>query len=250
MCAIAYYLEREGIATVAISLVHEHAEGMAPPRSLWVPFPLGRPLGRPNDAPLQTSVFRAALDLLERPQGPVLEAWDGDEADDEQAEQWACPVSFPQETNDQSMSDRLMSDRLKREVAALAPWHNLAREQRNRSTVGASHQSIDALVEALIAFAERGVVDRLPRADKLTTRIKLATEDLRAYCLEAAGAQPSAEGRQTSPADAINDWFWFDTEAANLIRAVRERCLHHDDRHVRALGLGALVPRRALSPTN
>jgi len=71
--------------TTGISLVRENAATMQPPRSLWVTFPLGRPLGAPNDAAFQHRVIAAALDLLTRVSGiPMLEAraekrWGGDE---------------------------------------------------------------------------------------------------------------------------------------------------------------------------
>ncbi|MGA1108472.1 MAG: selenoprotein B, partial [Pseudomonadales bacterium] len=63
MSALGYYLERAGIATTGISLVREHTAQLQPPRSLWVSFPLGRPLGIPNDAEFQHAVIKAALEL-------------------------------------------------------------------------------------------------------------------------------------------------------------------------------------------
>lgn len=44
-----------------------------PPRALFVPFPFGHPLGEANEPELQTRVMHAALTLLEREAGPVLE---------------------------------------------------------------------------------------------------------------------------------------------------------------------------------
>ena len=72
MCAISYYLEREGIMTTGISLVRENALALSPPRSLWVPFPLGRPLGAANNPDFQHRVIAAGLDLLNRSSGSVL----------------------------------------------------------------------------------------------------------------------------------------------------------------------------------
>ena len=66
-------LEAAGIATVSISLLREITEKVRPPRALFVPFPLGYPLGRPHDADLQTRIMRAAFALLERVDAPVLE---------------------------------------------------------------------------------------------------------------------------------------------------------------------------------
>lgn len=63
---IAGELERSGIATVAIQLLREVAERVRPPRSLFVPFPHGYPLGAACDVVLQRRVLEAALALLER----------------------------------------------------------------------------------------------------------------------------------------------------------------------------------------
>jgi hypothetical protein len=41
-----------------------------PPRALWVPFPHGYPLDRPDDPPRQMAVLEAALRLLETAAGP------------------------------------------------------------------------------------------------------------------------------------------------------------------------------------
>jgi hypothetical protein len=66
-------IEREGIATVSISLLREVTEIIRPPRALFVPFPMGYPLGRPNDEKFQHHVIRQALALLERNDLPVLD---------------------------------------------------------------------------------------------------------------------------------------------------------------------------------
>ena len=73
MSALSYFLERESIMTTGISLVRENSESMKPPRALWVPFPLGRPLGKAGDAAFQQKVIMSALELLNRSEGPILE---------------------------------------------------------------------------------------------------------------------------------------------------------------------------------
>lgn len=69
-------LERAGITTVSLTLLREIATALNAPRVLFVPFPLGFPLGAPNDAALQHRVIAAALDLLERNDVPILHAFD------------------------------------------------------------------------------------------------------------------------------------------------------------------------------
>ena len=65
-------LEREGTTTVSLSLLREVAALIKPPRTLFVPFPMGFPLGEPNNSELQHRVLAAALALLERNEVPLL----------------------------------------------------------------------------------------------------------------------------------------------------------------------------------
>jgi len=66
-------IEYAGITTVSLSLLRELTEKIRPPRALFVPFPLGYPLGEPNNPPLQLRVMRAAFALLTRNDAPVFE---------------------------------------------------------------------------------------------------------------------------------------------------------------------------------
>jgi hypothetical protein len=89
--ALAHYLEEEGLATVAISLIRPQTENTKPPRALWVPFELGRPFGPPSDAAFQKRVILAALGMLERDNGPVIIE---DFPDDDPAD-WLCGKAPP-----------------------------------------------------------------------------------------------------------------------------------------------------------
>jgi hypothetical protein len=75
VCLVQAAIERAGIATVSISLLAEVTSILQPPRALHVPFPLGFPLGAPNDPDLQHRVIAAALKLLYRIDVPVLEEY-------------------------------------------------------------------------------------------------------------------------------------------------------------------------------
>ncbi len=67
MGLIAAEIERQGIPTVAIQLLRVVAEKVGPPRSMFVPFKHGYPLGEPDNPELQHKVIEAALALLENP---------------------------------------------------------------------------------------------------------------------------------------------------------------------------------------
>lgn len=65
-------LEEAGIATVALSLLPEVTKKVRPPRTLFVPFRFGYPLGRPNGRALQREIILSALRLLDRTDLPVF----------------------------------------------------------------------------------------------------------------------------------------------------------------------------------
>jgi hypothetical protein len=71
---IASIIERAGIPTVGISLLRKVSEKVRPPRTLFVPFPFGYPLGKPNQPALQRQVIAASLNLfIARSPLPILE---------------------------------------------------------------------------------------------------------------------------------------------------------------------------------
>jgi D-proline reductase (dithiol) PrdB len=57
-------LEEAGIPTIYIGSCRDMMLRLMPPRSAFLNFPLGRQCGKPNDADLQTSILRAALEVL------------------------------------------------------------------------------------------------------------------------------------------------------------------------------------------
>jgi len=69
-------LEEAGIASVSLTLLETVTRKVRPPRALFVPFPLGYPLGRPHDRGLQRRIILRALRLLESETLPVLERFD------------------------------------------------------------------------------------------------------------------------------------------------------------------------------
>jgi hypothetical protein len=62
---VALALEGAGITTVALQLLHAAIAEVRPPRSLWIPFWDGRPLGAPNDPEYLRAVLEAAFEMLE-----------------------------------------------------------------------------------------------------------------------------------------------------------------------------------------
>lgn len=199
--------------------MREHTEIVRPPRALWVTFELGRPLGIPDDAPFQRRVAKAALDLLERTDGPLIA--DYPEHVDEPADfsGWACPINLAPTA----------VESLAAEIDRLATWHDRAVAASGRTTVGVSGLDMPA-AGALVMQALDG---ELPAAQAL----KEAIDDLRAYYLEAASAFPDPG----SPATR-KKWFWEETRLARTMLALQPRLAASDDPQHRILGNLTLIP--------
>lgn len=63
-------LEREGITTVSLTSATDITERVRPPRVAFLNFPLGYPVGRPNEPTEQLAVLRSALRLAENATAP------------------------------------------------------------------------------------------------------------------------------------------------------------------------------------
>ncbi len=57
-------IERIGIATIGISIVRDYSEQVQPPRTVFLRWPFGHPLGEPGNAAQQRAVLLKALDAL------------------------------------------------------------------------------------------------------------------------------------------------------------------------------------------
>ncbi len=64
--------ERRGVVTASLTMLPDITRKIRPPRALAVPYPLGYPLGTPDDPALQRAVLRALLDLCTETTVPVL----------------------------------------------------------------------------------------------------------------------------------------------------------------------------------
>ena len=241
MGALAHYLESEGIPTTQISLIREHTEVIRPPRALWVPFELGRPLGVPENPAFQRRVLLKALKLLEAPEGPLLvdfpeEAPEDAVGSDKHMESWSCPVSFASEMKEETDPERLRSA-FDREVAELLPWYDLGMEKRGRTAVAEFEPR--SASELLGAFGTDGQAVT-PKTDiSLATALRLAAQDLKAFYFEAVAAQPGS----TPPSSGeFQRWFWKETAATRMLRAVQERCLKSGDPSLKMTGAMFLIP--------
>ena len=207
MCTLAHVFEAAGLATVTISAIRQVAERMRPPRVLHGEFPLGRPLGKPNDPEFQHDVLHRAFSLLERDSGPVLEDYPVEVVGEEEPLGCTVPPRF-----DPELAPAVD------EARGLRKAYDRAVARRGISDVG---KAIDADGVPAALDVLQNIVNGTPwkEAGIPGGHTTALANDIRAYyeeaALELAGA-PNAGGRQAEA------WFFERTEAGKLILDVRK----------------------------
>lgn len=189
----------------------------------------------------QRRVLLAALELLNVSEGPVLvdfaeESPGGETGSDYAPQGWACPVSFASGIRQEEGPEQLRSA-FEREIREFRPWYDLSLERRGRSTV------TDFAPEEGSAFLAAYAFDKTTGSPKtgmpLAVALRLAAQDIKAFYLEAVTARPGS----ASPSSAeLNRWFWTETAAGHVLRAVKEGCVNEDDKTLRKTGAMLLVP--------
>jgi hypothetical protein len=224
---------------VNISLVREHAEAIRPPRSLWVPFPLGRPLGAPNDPAFQGRVVRAALALFGRREGPVLEDYPEEApaiavAGSEEGDGAACPISFVPD-----MGNATLLQKVEGEISQLRAWHDLAvKKQQGRTATGVAGVSTEEAAAFVSAWAEGRPAPSFREDVLAIDSLRLACDELKMFYSEALVAQP---GHHT--VESTQDWFWG-TSAGELLFSLHDAIADSTETYERHFADNNLVPRR------
>ena len=218
---LARSFESHGVSTTSISFVREHTEKVKPPRALWVPFPFGHALGRPNEAGLQHRVLRAALDLFKEPAGPVLRDFPDDA---EPGDQPPAPLQASIITPAAVAEDPALETTQMRQY--YEQW--LARNGGRTAfgLTGIPAVRFRGVVRFLQKFAdgEDSDMDERPREMPLPNFIRYCADDLKAIYYEGYMAMKLSAG-----GDQIARWFWGETAAGQLLRRVRDRLDASDD---------------------
>jgi hypothetical protein len=205
---LAHVFEAAGLATVALGSMKGQLERTAPPRGLWVDFPLGRPLGKPGDPAFQHRVLAHALDLVERATGPTIEYF-AESISDPGDSVMACslPPRFDASLHpalDEARGIRPAFDR------AVARYGNRAGTGRVVDADG-----VPDAIAAFIRIAE-GTPWKEAGIPGIPARV---AQDIRGYyetaALELADHTPAAW-------DATR-WFLHHTETGRVILAARDR---------------------------
>ncbi len=220
--------EEAGLATTGVVFVKEHAERTKPPRMLWVPYAFGNALGRAGDPLIQHQVIKAAFDLLEVGQGPVLEEFE----DDTVPEQLLQASGAKRSDSPEGLNP---AD----ELTSLRPYYERWVEKNGgRTAVGVSgvpQRRFRGAVRFLEAYAagESSDFDGRPDSVGLPQFIRYCVDDLKAFYYEARMEQrPGAEDSE------IHEWYWGETAMSGLIVKLAETMNQSEDPAVKAIPYG------------
>lgn len=228
MCVLARVFEEAGITTLTIAMVREHAEKVKAPRVLFVPFPFGYALGKPNDPQLQHRVIGAAIDLLQRERGPVLADFPEEEAP--KALVQASAVPHVTRESKQDPAD---------EVTTLRAFYERWLEDHNGRTAvglcGIPQRRWRGVVRFLESYSRGEDADMHERPADLPVPqfIRYCVDDLKAFYYEARMTQ-----RPNVSESELHRWFWGETAMAQLIRAVAQRMTNSDDASLKYFAYG------------
>jgi hypothetical protein len=229
-------MESRGFATTAIGLVRYQMEQVRPPRGLWTPFQLGRPLGEPENSDFQRRVLMQALALLERQDGPViLEDFPEDPPGWLDRPGWNPPIqgAAPGPTPE---TPAAWAQKFAAELASIHPHWEKAQSRYGRTTVGLSGQTPEAWPGFTAAVLRGEFPVALPH-ETTALSLRFLCDDIKALYSEAAqSAGPAPASRQ------IDDWFWTSTIAGQLLIALRGAAIASENNALKTVGSRFFVP--------
>ncbi|MAT87389.1 MAG: hypothetical protein CL532_02395 [Aestuariivita sp.] len=224
MCGLSHYFESEGLATVVVGFVREHMEVIKPARGLFLDFPMGRSMGKPNVPEFQNQVIRAAFKLFEAPMGPVLENFSEIIPVRDGRMSYALPPELVLSKSDIGDVNALLAE-VEAEVEELRPDYEAAVESRGRTTVGASELSIQDYARFIAEFV-RGNIPKSPRKGlPAIPMLKLVVEDLEAYYTETRTHRDNVDDLEL-----MGKWFWEETKAGRLLLSLEAVSVASDNK--------------------
>jgi hypothetical protein len=222
-------METRGFATTVIGLVRYQMEQVQPPRGLWTPFQLGRPLGEPEDPAFQRRVLMQALNLLERTDGPVILEDFPDDPPGWSDALWhpPLPAAAPAAATPAEWAA---------ELAAIAPFWEQAQKKFGRTTVGLAGQPPAAWPDFIAAIL-RGELPVVAPHETCALSLRFLCDDIKALYSEAAQSSgPAPASRQ------IDAWFWGDTVAGKLLITLRGVAMASENNALKTVGARFFVP--------
>ncbi len=201
---------------------------MKPPRALFVPFPLGLPVGHPGNVVEQQAVLDMAFSTLDAPSG-VLLVFPDDGSDE---------GGSPLQASSIAISDEARAADLATEVTLMRRYWEQHLAATGRTGVGLSTippQRFRGVVRFLEAYLTdpQTDLDERPVDVPVPQFIRACVDDLRVLYAEAR--------LQTHPDESSDDrarWLLGSTALGVMIRALRDVMDASDDPAVKAIAFG------------
>jgi len=204
--ALAHVLEAQGLTTLTIGTVSSHLIKTQPPRGLVCNFPLGRPLGIPDDAEFQHRVLRELFDMLDESSGPILREF-SETISDVDAEPLVCALPPRLDPDVHPAVD---------EATGIKGAYDRAVEKHGNRIGSGRQVSAEDIPAAIQAFVRIEEGEEWQKAGIPGVPMRVA-QDIRGYYQTAA-----LELAEHSPgAWAGEDWFYNQTETGKLMLRVR-----------------------------
>ena len=206
MSTLAHVFEAAGLSTIVFASMIEVVEKMHPPRALYCEFPLGRPLGKPQDAVFQRDVLERGLALLDA-EAPTIVSHP--EVIEEDEEPMACAIPPRHDPDAPPAVD---------EARGLKAAYQRSVDARGVTEVGRvlTPEQIPEALDVFHQWAEGASWKEVLLPGKNTVAV---CHDIRSY-YEEAGLQlvegPPPGGR------AAEAWFFERTEAGRTVMAARK----------------------------
>ena len=183
----------------------------------------------------------AALELFKAPDGPVLADFSDEGAEDTGNEDrestvWACPISFPAQTEDMSDAERLI-DALNQKIAELRNWDEVGIQKTGRAALVDFVRDVAA--QLLGAYVLNETAATAKASVPFAAALRIAAQDLKTFYFESVVARPGAIERDSK---TFNYWFCSETSAGRVLMAVKERYKDDPDPSLWMTGTRLLVP--------
>lgn len=230
MSVLAVYLEQKGISTIVIGSIRLHMEKVKPPRALWVPFELGRPLGgwiEGDDAnangQFQLKVLREALSLLDKPaSSAVLQDFDADDPARGIDKQWQAPAMSACKT---------IADEVRYLYSDWQEWRH-----RYGSKTGLSNMEITAALDYVERFGSADPANNPSDEMSDTLRFRFCVDDIKTFYLEAAMNRGLPDSRQ------LGQWLWNECKVGALLKQRRKENSNNENDRLKLVYEKFLVP--------
>ena len=216
--------------TVALSQIRQHTEKVKPPRAVYVPFPLGLPVGHPGNIPEQQAVLDLAFSTLDAVSVPVLL----DYRDKAAAEEGGSPLQASEIDPDEDARAANFAT----EVTLMRRYWEQHLAATGRTGVGLSKvppQRFRGVVRFLEAILTDQTADSEERPADMPRPMFVRT------CLEDLRVMYGEARLQTHPHESSEErqrWLLGSTALGLMLRRLRETFDASDDPQLKALAFG------------